>query len=69
MTRHWCDHCKRETTQVGYLNTIRFQEILNRSGDLEFDLCVSCQDILVELLQDFKRIKTEAPTSSKPEGT
>lgn len=54
MTRQWCDHCKEEN-EGGYLKTIRFQEILNRSGDLELELCVSCQDKLVELIKGFKK--------------
>ena len=55
MTRHWCDHCGQESGSEGYLKTIRFQEVLNRFGDLELELCHTCQDELVELIKNFKK--------------
>ena len=54
MTRHWCDHCGMESELGAHLTIIRFQEILNRYGDLELELCHSCQDKLVEIITNFK---------------
>ena len=54
MTRHWCDHCGLESKSGACLKTIRFQEVLSRSGDLELELCYSCQDKLVEIITNFK---------------